>query len=1797
MRKKTLSWLLAALMVGSLVISLPITASADGSAAGNAAVFDATSNSYIEVPDSDSLDATNALTVEAWIKPDNGGEWALIMGKQWNSADANPWYSYRLLAASANPSEQGFPRKVAFQIAPEGSGETGVESTTVVQNDVWTHVAGVYDGSSVKIYINGELEGSNPVKGSIRTSDLPLYLGKAPWTNNNNFNGMIDEVRVWNVARTAAQIDYDMRHTLTGDEPGLVGYWNFDEVSGNTAADATDNSNDGTLNNGAAFAASDTLLSLPDETEIIVANTDNHSIDFFHIAADGNAAPSRTIKGSSTNLNRPVDVALYDGKLYVLNHVAHAIEVFDPAATGDTAPVRRIIGGMSYPSGFDFDTTTQEIFVANYSGDITVYNASDSGIVTPKRTIAKYNAMTVAVSGSELFVTTYTKPAVYVYNKTTGNLLRTIQGANTGLSGNLYGVAISDGELFISDAVNNAIHVFNLTDSGDTEPKRTISGSNTLLGMPRELHIADNKLYIANKNNSVLIFGLMASGNVAPVQVLSGTETTFNAIQGVTVAESDTDDPPETPLLIQSTETRLVDFFPKTTQGENGIYLQRAQNGTYSNLDNFGDFTFKTTDTAWNLPIVILGDKAGNKDNEIIQAEPSTAENSAIRVTLNGDYGLVHVTGSAQMTKASGSARFFIYKGEYGYTEPLWQATLSGLNSDSFDLSIPYTEGEQLFFSIDANGPDTDDWAAWNQIRFIAASDSVSPVLTAGAVYRTSATDATVRFVSDSAGTYYYQVTNSSTTPAVDDLSGWTSGDAVSADTITAVSPAGLTAGAKYVHIVAEDAADNLSDVLTVAMPYDLYYFDDFEAYAANAYPAYYFQKYNGAGDAEQKVISVVQADAATGNVFRLKGQGSWASNQRVMLPAGITGTVTLEYDVKLVTHGGGVAFGRNDVTWSGGIARVDTTPAGMFSAGIGDGTVVHTSTTTCEVGPWYHVALELDYVNRTFNYYVDGIKLNDGALNAHTGYTLDYFGLGSSNAGGDEIYYDNVEVYGGALTVADAPAPILQSAATNTDGTKVILTFDKAMAAPTGESAEFAVIVNDSLDPVIGTALDPSDAKNIVLTLTTPIVYGDTVTVSYPPGGSIESSDGGVLATFTDQAVTNMVADTTAPVLTAGSVSRISDTVATVKFTSDEAGEYYYAVVASGDSAPAIDTEDVGIPCDSSEQTISLTALTAGAKDIYIVVKDAAGNVSSSNFKISIPAYVPAAHGSIQFESGNWSVPEDYSSHGYVERVGGSDGIITVDYYTVDDTAVAGTHYAAQSGTLTWADGDSAPKTIPFTINNDNNYNGYLQFSYVLSSPTGGAVLGSQDTLLMQIRDNDNPPIPLGLTATAGNGKVTLNWNEVKDAYYRVYFSTTSASYNEADSVDVYDETSTVITGLKNGTKYYFVVKAVHDIYLSPGSNEVSATPTSGNGGGSSISPDTGSQITVSTTDDSTSVTGTLTRVNGGTQIDIKNRAFDKLDAADKPVSINTRIATVTFDKKAMDAIGTESGDEDVTITARQVSASELSRKERALVGSRPVYDFTVTGGGKTISSFGGGYATVSIPYTLLPGENPQAVVIWYLSDSGTLESVRGCYDAATKTVTFVTPHFSRFVIGYNLVAFSDITSSAWYYDAVTFLAARGVTTGTTAATFSPDDTLTRGQFIVMLLRAYGIESDSTAAHNFSDSGNTYYTGYLAAAKRLGITNGVGNNRFAPEQSITRQEMFTLLYNALRVIGAPPASTAGRTLTDFSDASAIAPWAKDAMTLLVESGTVSGSGGKLNPTGITTRGEMAQVLYNLLSK
>jgi len=311
--------------------------------------------------------------------------------------------------------------------------------------------------------------------------------------------------------------------------------------------------------------------------------------------------------------------------------------------------------------------------------------------------------------------------------------------------------------------------------------------------------------------------------------------------------------------------------------------------------------------------------------------------------------------------------------------------------------------------------------------------------------------------------------------------------------------------------------------------------------------------------------------------------------------------------------------------------------------------------------------------------------------------------------------------------------------------------------------------------------------------------------------------------------------------------------------------------------------------------------------------------------------------------------------------------------------------------------------------------------------------------------------------------------------------------------------------------------------------------------------------------------------------------------------LEIKSGLGSVAFSSGAVDAISA-AGSGDVSFGIAVVSPSALNAAQQAVVGNRPVYSLSVAVGGKPISEFGSSVA-VTLPYTLKTGEDPNAVVVYYLDGAGQLQTMQGQYDASTGTVTFETTHFSAYVIGYNKVSFTDVSATAWYGGAVTFLSARSITSGTTATTFSPDATLTRGQFITMLLRAYGVTAVTNPMDNFSDAGSTYYTGYLAAARKLGITIGVGDNKFAPDSAITRQEMFTLLYNALKRLDKLPTSASSKTLSDFADAGGVASWASDAMTALVRAGTVTGDGGKLNPTGKTTRAEMAQLLYNLLGR
>jgi len=143
-----------------------------------------------------------------------------------------------------------------------------------------------------------------------------------------------------------------------------------------------------------------------------------------------------------------------------------------------------------------------------------------------------------------------------------------------------------------------------------------------------------------------------------------------------------------------------------------------------------------------------------------------------------------------------------------------------------------------------------------------------------------------------------------------------------------------------------------------------------------------------------------------------------------------------------------------------------------------------------------------------------------------------------------------------------------------------------------------------------------------------------------------------------------------------------------------------------------------------------------------------------------------------------------------------------------------------------------------------------------------------------------------------------------------------------------------------------------------------------------------------------------------------------------------------------------------------------------------------------------------------------------------------------------FTTTHFSYFAVDYNPVQFVDVPEDAWYYRAVRFIAAREITEGTGDGMYDPEVPLKRADFLVLLMRAFEIGPDEHPTDNFADAGDTYYTSYLAAAKRIGISKGVGDNLFSPETEITRQEMFTMLYNTLKSLDKLPGGTSGMSTT-----------------------------------------------------
>lgn len=179
---------------------------------------------------------------------------------------------------------------------------------------------------------------------------------------------------------------------------------------------------------------------------------------------------------------------------------------------------------------------------------------------------------------------------------------------------------------------------------------------------------------------------------------------------------------------------------------------------------------------------------------------------------------------------------------------------------------------------------------------------------------------------------------------------------------------------------------------------------------------------------------------------------------------------------------------------------------------------------------------------------------------------------------------------------------------------------------------------------------------------------------------------------------------------------------------------------------------------------------------------------------------------------------------------------------------------------------------------------------------------------------------------------------------------------------------------------------------------------------------------------------------------------------------------------------------------------------------------------------------------------------------------------------------------------SFKDLGKVAWAQEAIQALAAKGIIKGLDANTFAPTKTVTRAEFITMLVRALNLTGSATTS-SFNDvKQGAWYTDSIAAAVKAGLVQGSGNGKFEPGRQVTREEMAIMIANALKDKLQPIDKNAA--LGKFADKSSIALYAQDAIAQLTQLGIVNGvEGGKFAPKGIANRAQAAVIIYRMLEQ
>jgi len=214
------------------------------------------SNDYVDIGNFNL--SANAISLEAWVRPDRYGSDPRIISKSVGTSPNDQWWLLGFDNLSTTTARLRFRLKTNGTTNQLNVGSVGVGS--------WMHVVATYDGSRMRLYLNGGQIGSRSESGTVSTSGASVWIGgNPPSSTARPFDGLIDEVRIYDRALSSAEIQGNYNSgqgRYGGPEAGLAAGYHFDEGSGTTASDYSGNGRTGTLRNGATWADSSVALTI-----------------------------------------------------------------------------------------------------------------------------------------------------------------------------------------------------------------------------------------------------------------------------------------------------------------------------------------------------------------------------------------------------------------------------------------------------------------------------------------------------------------------------------------------------------------------------------------------------------------------------------------------------------------------------------------------------------------------------------------------------------------------------------------------------------------------------------------------------------------------------------------------------------------------------------------------------------------------------------------------------------------------------------------------------------------------------------------------------------------------------------------------------------------------------------------------------------------------------------------------------------------------------------------------------------------------------------------------------------------------------------------------------------------------------------------------------------------------------------------------------------------------------------------------------------------------------------------------